>query len=149
MRGDSDGIREFYAARLADDERFMRVLTAAGERRSASMTGKDMGDVLGLVMELIADPLARAEIGRWPDGGLMPPTATTRLLAGIAMKRELLRVHSLQPLVTEADLDSPLEPDGPWRRCAAHDWVTWPCDTVRIVVATWDAHPDYRRQWKP
>lgn len=72
-----------------------------------------------------------------------------RLLADIAMKQQLLRIHSLKPLVTEADLDSPVEPDGPWRRCAAHDWTLWPCDTVRVVVATWSAHPGYRQEWKP
>jgi hypothetical protein len=149
MRGDGDGIREFYAARLDDDERFMRVLMAAGARRAGVMTGKDMADALGLLMTALSDPEAHAELERWPDGGVMPPSACERILADIAMKRALLRAHSLQPLVTEADLDSPLEPDGPWRRCAAHDWVTWPCGTVRIIVATWSAHPGYRREWSP
>lgn len=139
----------FALARLDDDERFMRVLTAAGERRSASMTGKDMGDGLGLVMELMADPLAHAEIGRWPDGGLMPPTATARLLADVAMKRQLLEIHSPQPLVTQADRASAEDPDGPWRRCTAHDWAMWPCGTVRLVLASWNRHPDYRAEWKP
>lgn len=147
--GDGEGMTEFALARLEDDERFMRVLMAAGARRAENMTGKDMADVMGLLMTAWSDPGARAELALWPDGGVMPPTACERVLAGIAMKRELLRIHSPQPLVTEADRDSPAEPNGPWRRCAAHDWVTWPCDTTRLVVATWDAHPDYRRQWKP
>lgn len=25
----------------------------------------------------------------------------------------------------------------------------WPCRTVRLCVAVWDSHPDYREEWRP
>src|SRR5689334_14562568 len=91
-----DGTEEliaFAAERLADDERFMQVLTEAGKRRAAAMTGKDLADMGGLMMEILSDPDARAELERWPDHGLMPPSESGRILAEITMKRAILERH--------------------------------------------------------
>lgn len=149
---DETGIARFAEERLADDERFMRVLMAVGERRAEAATETDIADMLGLAVGLLSDPEAYAEMGKWPEDEVMPPSHAGRVLADIAMKRAILRGHGPGALVDESGGKWQADPDNwdpPWRRCTGHEWVAWPCRDVRIIVATWDAHREYKKEWAP
>jgi Family of unknown function (DUF6221) len=118
-------IAGFIDVRLADDERFMQVMTEAGVRKAANVTPEDLAVADGIEALVMADPEARAEIARWPEGGVMPPTTTERVLAGIAVNRALVAAYrgSCGPA---------------WE--ALHGLVL-------TLAACWSAHPDYDASW--
>jgi hypothetical protein len=115
----------FVEARLADDERFVRVLTEAGERKAENLTHWDVADVLGLMNFVMSVPEARAELARWHEGGVMPPTTTERVLADIAVKRALVTAY---------------------RGSAGPAWEALH-GLLMTLAASWSAHPDYDLSW--
>lgn len=118
-------IGSFIEARLDDDERFIRVLTEAGERKAGNLTSGDVADVLGFIDFVISIPEARAEMERWPDGGVMPPTATERVLADITVKRALVAAY---------------------RGSFGPAWEAL-YGLVKTLAGSWSAHPDYDPSW--
>jgi hypothetical protein len=59
-----------------------------------------------------------------------------RVLRDVAAKRAILAKHGP---------DLPLE--GACLTCYRGEG--WPCDTLRLLAAIWDDHPDYRAGWAP
>jgi hypothetical protein len=149
------GFVAFWAARLDDDERFVRVMTEAGQRRAGDATPRDMADAAALAMNVLSDPAARAEFLRWPENGLLPPGAPERTLADIAADRELLELHD------EEDDPGELR-HGHWEGHGSNErWIRdepnecpacreeVPCRTARIRAARYAGHPEYKPEWKP
>jgi hypothetical protein len=74
------------------------------------------------------------------------------VLAEVDAKRRMMAGHVPGPLIDESDGRREAEPDSwdePWRRCLAHDWVAWPCETMRLLALPHAGHPDYREEWRP
>jgi hypothetical protein len=135
-----DDLIAFYAARLDDDEQFIRVMSKAGQRKADNMTPGDMADAAGLMMGMLADPEVRAEVFRWPDMGLVPPTATDSALASVVADRAILARYETLRHPSPASLrDRLLFP--------SLAEVVLAC--IRDRAVRFSGHPDYRAEWKP
>jgi hypothetical protein len=79
-----------------------------------------------------------------------------RALREVAFKRALLRLHQPEPFwgnnplpLTERTSENAVMH---YCECQCPDGViegTYPCETVRLLAAVWNDHPDYREEWKP
>ena len=137
------GILAFIEARLADDERFIRVMSEAGQRTAANATPRALAAVRSLIVQLMSDPACAEEIGRWESAGFGPPTGTDRVSADIAVKRDMLALHK----PNSRDMDR-------WTRClhcndTYGDYRTYPCPDIRLLAASWREHPEYDPSWAP
>jgi hypothetical protein len=75
-----------------------------------------------------------------------------RVLREVAAKRRILAGHGPGSVIDDSNgkwRDDPENWDAPVTLCAGHEWVAWPCETVRLLAAIWGDHPDYRAEWKP
>jgi uncharacterized protein DUF6221 len=159
----------FLAARLDEDERYIRALQAAGERFRDNATpaqfSRDTPVVRELFDEILDDPEAVAAITAVQDAG--PPNDLERLLREAAAKRALIaEIQAIRHFYVDEDTwfscsqaTDPTEPDGePGSGCADDDRRGKPCDCGRdtkvtrqlgILAAIYSGHPDYQQEWKP
>jgi hypothetical protein len=83
------------------------------------------------------------------------PFDPARILAGIEAARLLLDMHAptTQP-GPDSDLDN-LDDRSTWLTCCSACQATiahpedWPCETLRLLLAPYAGHPDYRDEWRP
>lgn len=131
----------FLRARLDDDERYLRELTAIGERKRDSMTDADFAAAVPGFMELMTDPDLMAVQQWWVALGVPPPNDMGRLLGEIAAKREIVELHDGSHECSSYD-----EVTRDFENCT---WVSdgQVCSTVRYLAAVYSGHPDYQRKW--
>jgi hypothetical protein len=75
-----------------------------------------------------------------------------RVLREVAAKRRILAGHGPGSTIDDSNgkwRDDPANWDAPVTLCTGHEWVAWPCETVRLLAAIWSDHPDYRAEWRP
>lgn len=139
----NDELVAFVTARLDDDERFVRVMVTAGQRNADNATAADMADALGMMMTIMADPDARAEMEHWLDSKTTPPTGTDRVLRDIEAKRRVLAAYA--DCVDASGFFREKLGTGTHMAAAAESYANF----IRWDAAAWSDHPDYREEWKP
>lgn len=75
-----------------------------------------------------------------------------RLLAEVDAKRRLMSGHGPGRLIDDSDGKWETDPenwDAPYRLCTGHEWVGYPCETLRLLALPYADHPDYRAEWHP
>jgi hypothetical protein len=143
----TDDLSAFLTARLDEDERYARVMQAAGRRLKDSAPAGMEAFAVSALAAVMRDPDAMREVARWEDR--KPPNDLGRVLREIAAKRAILAEHSPhypvtypqpsgQPTCTVCD-EGGFDPDP----------AAWPCPTVRHLAAVWSGHPDWRPEWSP
>lgn len=148
MSTDPGGLCAFWAARLDDDERYWRVLTGAGHRRAEAMSGKDMADMYGLMVDVMSDPQAREEAERWMDGTVMLPSSAERGLADIEADRAILALYAGTVAAFNASATQPGDSAARMYLDAERELCVLE-PVVKIRVARYSGHPGYLAGWKP
>jgi hypothetical protein len=85
----------------------------------------------------------------WLDSGCICDEPAF-VLADIASKRRILAHHNwvAAPLCITWSIPSPL-PDPYCETCGSDECPTlWPCDTIKLLAAPFDQHPDYDPSWR-
>lgn len=131
-------IREFIAARLADDQKI-------AEEASALETGWPFWIDVDDQAEYEAADRFRESLG------------PARVLRDVEATRRILELHKLnvQRIVTSPyDPFTGLRRDGDYEvQCFVCGWVTDDptsgCETLRLLALPFAAHPDYRTEWTP
>lgn len=137
----------FVSARLDEDERFVRVMSEAGERKAEEATPGDLADAYSLMMTMMNSAAVRQEIARWEETPVAPPTTAQRILADIAAKRNRIT------MMTEAHavLDRLAADDsaGITEQAMALGSARAATVAVKYDAQLWSAHPGFDPKWKP
>ena len=145
----------FAEVRLDDDERYLRTMIEVGGRQAADVTAADLADLTAVAISILSDPAAREVVLIWPDSGVMPPQELHRLLREVEIKRAILALHKPDRQLNDQWFGHDV-------RCEECGGIggsvhtgprgfqrSWPCGTLRQLVAAWSGHPDYRQEWRP
>lgn len=127
-------LTEFLAARLDEDEDYLRTIKAVGEEGAANATPEDLADVAAVALGVLSDPRAYRLLERWGDDAHLPaqpPNDLSRLLCELAAKRAIL---------------------GMWSERVPSPWILGRHMTLKPVLrhfaAIYSDHPDYDPAWK-
>ena len=138
-------LTEFATARLDEDEEWLRTLTAAAKRSAAKATPKDMADVMGMVMTVVADPEAQAMYERWADGPCYPPSSAERVLREIEAKRRIVDDYRISVSACRNVTGSALDSPGYKSMRGGRDALRAACVAHAAVYSD---HPDYAQALK-
>lgn len=128
----------FAAARLGEEERYARTVTAVGLRQAAKATPEDHADAMSLAITVLSDPEIVCELEHWVDGTRgTPPNDLGRVLRDVESGRRILERHR----------DCVPWGGGP----CEHAGTTGepPCPDLRDLLRRWGDHPRYNQAWAP
>ena len=129
-------LTEFLAARLGDDEHYVRTMIEVGERKAAAATPGDLADVLSVAIGVLSDPQIPAILARWSGDQGRPPNDLHRLLREVEAKRKIL--ETIDHAERESDAVDNIQIDG------------YLADDLRKLLALpFSDHPDYDQEWRP
>jgi hypothetical protein len=119
----------FYAARLDEDEAYLRTMAEIGKRKADEATPQDEADAWSFAMTMLDDPAARQVIEQWSASAVPPPNDNARMLREIEAGRAILAEYERY--------------DGTWAYLSGLGFA------IAHRAAVYDSHPDYRQEWKP